>query len=67
MLFVRVMWMLILVVGLGVFFVIGDNCYEAGNSDLLSDYFGEESEFNAEDRRDRDTICSLGCAFCKKA
>jgi hypothetical protein len=59
--------MLIPDVDLGILFGVGDDCFEAGDGNLLSDYFGEESEFDAEDRRDRDTICSLGGAFSKEA
>ena len=47
---------------LGVLLGIGNDCEPAGDSDLLSDYAGEESEFDAEDRWNCDTVCSLGGA-----
>ena len=58
--------MLILKVDLGVLFGVGDDCFEAGDRDLLSDHSGEESEFDAEDWRDRDTVCSFGGAGCRE-
>jgi hypothetical protein len=47
---------------LGVLSGIRDNCEQAGDGDLLSDYTGEEPEFNAEDGWDCDTICHLRSA-----
>jgi len=49
-------------VDLGVLFGVGNDCIEARDGDLLSDYIGEESEFDAENWRNRDTICSFGGA-----
>ncbi len=58
--------MLTLNIVLGVLSGVGDDSFEARDGDLLSDYFGEESELDTEDWRDRDSICSLGGAGCIK-
>jgi hypothetical protein len=47
---------------LGVLLGVRDNCEQARDCDLLSNYTGEEPEFDAEDGWDCDTICSLGSA-----
>jgi hypothetical protein len=57
---VQVEEMLIQDLDLGVLSSIWYNCIEAGDSHLLSDYFGEESEFDTEDWRDRNTVRSVG-------